>query len=108
MRKDSPIPIPSIDKDITRRGWIDVNDELPELEEEVILNYSNSTYNGCCFAAYGKMINNKEFVLRSQYEEKKYSMSVKSDGFDIAFVTHWAYIKPDNNLKIIQYYDRFK
>jgi len=48
-----------------KNGWIKIEEELPELNDEVIMAYSNCAYNSMWFVVLGKRINDDHVIVGS-------------------------------------------
>ncbi len=93
-------------------GWIRFLDELPPFEEEIIIAYSSSPYNGMSFLALGKCISKDIVILKG----RNFNLEVYNyDGFGkkwhVAYAHHWAFNTSENkklDIKKICEYDRLK
>jgi hypothetical protein len=68
-----------------KNGWIKISDELPPLNEFVIVGYPNVAYNSHFMAIIGKRIDDLTIVSK----DCPLTLSVNQDAF--CHATHWAY-----------------
>lgn len=69
-----------------RIGWIDVKQETPPLNMEVVILYSNCAYGGHCSNTLGKRIGDDVYALGGNGMELNSNEKVLG-----SYVTHWAY-----------------